>query len=129
MASNVVSDTRRKDLSMFRGDHEAFELAVTVDAAPYDISTSTIWFTAKRAYNDTDSQAYMAKDNAGVGGIAVTDGPGGICVLTIESADTEDLTADTDLYYDVQIELSAGEVHTIVYGLLKIRRDVTIRKS
>jgi hypothetical protein len=114
-------------LSMKRGDTRRYTITVTRNGAPEDISSpAELWFTAKTVLSLPDSQATIQKTTVGAGGITVTDGPGGIALLTIDPADTSALTADAVLSYDVQLKTSSADIETIDAGELRISLDATV---
>ena len=112
-------------LTLHRGDTEVYTISLTNDAGTaLDLTGLTITFTAKRRPTDSDLDAVLSKSTAD--GIVVDDDPTtGIAVLTIDPADTEDLTDLRSLYWDIQVDDGAGDVRTPLLGLLAITADIT----
>jgi len=111
-------------LNMVRGDRAVFELAIR-DAVGDALSLAgkELYFTAKTAVSDLDADAVIVKAIAT--GIVVTDEAGGIAEVTIDPADTEDLTAETTLVYDVEMrDPVTSDVATVVLGTLIVVPDV-----
>lgn len=111
----------------FRGDTPIMDLAVTQEdgVTPYDLTNHTIWMTAKRNKDDADVDAIFQASTIS-GAITITNGPAGLAQIVPPTTATSSLTADENLFYDVQVRNNAGtRTHTVTYGRLKVRRDVT----
>lgn len=80
-------------------------------------------FTAKQSLNLPDSQAVFQIVTPT--GITITNGPGGLCTVTIGSADTAALIAPTTCFCDLQLVDLLGNVSTLSTGMLSIKMDVT----
>lgn len=112
-------------LEMVRGDTPVWELAVTdKNGAPYDISGSTIWMTAKNNIDDTDLAAIFQLSTT-TGEITLTTPLSGLAQIIPTAAATSGLTADAQLYYDIQVRTPANRTFTVVKGTLIVSRDVT----
>jgi hypothetical protein len=61
----------------------------------------------------------------GGGEIVITNGPGGLCEITVASLDTSGLTVPTLCYCDLQLVDTLGNVSTTATGTLLIKIDVT----
>lgn len=112
-------------LTMWRGDTPIWELAVVDDGgAPFDLTGYTLYFTAKQALSDADPGVFQLTNGAG---ITVTDAAGGLATIQPRRADTNTLTADVTLFYDVQLSQAAApdQTFTVERGTLLIARDVT----
>ncbi len=108
------------DLTLVRGDARPFTLTTGVD-----LSASKVWFTAKYRRDDADSAAVWQKTNDPGGGIVVTDGIGGVCAVSLTSADWAAYTYRAGLYWDIQYTDSEGEPHTPLLGGIAVIEDVT----
>lgn len=113
------------DLTMRRGDTPIWDLEM--DDPAYDLSAVTeIYMTAKYSVDDPDVDAVFQLTMSG--GQIVVD-PVDLYKATIqpERADTNTLTADVVLVYDVQLSLTGtpDTTFTVVNGNLAIYRDVT----
>ena len=92
--------------------------------APVDLSTASIWFTAKRSADDLDSAAVVQVTRAG-GGIVV--GGTGNNKLTVR-ADNVASALDNDtvtLRCDVKIKLTDQFAQVVGVGTLKVLEAVT----
>jgi hypothetical protein len=112
-------------LAMTRGDTQAFALTLTDgDGLALDLTDLSLTFTAKLRIHDTDAEALIVKSDGA--GITLGDDPtDGTATLTILPADTESLTSQRTLYWDLQVEDSLGAVSTPLSGHLVIGLDVT----
>lgn len=109
---------------MWRGDTEVFDAAITVGGSPVNITGCSLTFTAKRSLQDSDADAVFQITTTG-GGIVITNGPGGLCEITIASADTSAETQAIRCYCDLQCVDTLGNVSTTATGTLTIKIDVT----
>jgi hypothetical protein len=113
-------------LTMYRGDTLILDCAVTAaGGGAQDLTGCTLTMTAKRSKNDADSAAVFQLTSPS-GGIVI-DSPAslGTGVITVSPSDTADLTRDTKLVYDVQIEDGSGNIYTSETGTLNVTLDVT----
>lgn len=55
-------------------------------------------------------------------GIVITNGPGGVFTVTLDSADTEALIGEH--YYEAEVTDTGGRVSTVVVGTIDIRKNV-----
>ena len=113
-------------LSMFRGDDESFDVAV-VEAdgtTPVNLSGATLRFTAKQKINDLDASAVIEL-STDEGTITVTDATHGLARLDVPAAQTDLLTRDLRLVWDLQITDIFSKVRTVATGHLIVRRDIT----
>lgn len=111
------------DFTMKRGDSKVFNLTISGD-----ITGAKLWMSAKTAYNSTSF--VFQKDTALLGGIVITNGPGGLATVTLDPTDTSSLPPITmKLVYDVQVKSAGGLVSTVQSGTLTVEPDVTIATS
>lgn len=114
-------------LSIVRGDRKVFSIALTdSDGDPIDLDLLTLTFTAKE--NVLDLVPLLEKVSGdGIEHAANQSTTGkGLATLTIDPADTADLTAlRTDGEWDVQIDDGAGDVRTVLSGRIVITADIT----
>lgn len=113
------------DFEMFRGDSAEFELTVTKDAAPVNLTGGQLRFSAKRSKDDPDADAVVSKVSTDTAQIEITNAAGGLATVKMVPADTEDLTEQTVLFYDVQFKDATNRIFTLATGKLKVRLDVT----
>lgn len=111
-------------LSMTRGDRAAFAIALTEDDVALDLTDLTVTFTAKYRITDADDDAVIVA-TVGAGLELVGTAEDGTLTLTVESAQTVDITRDRPLVWDIQTDDGAGDVRTRLTGTLAITRDVT----
>ena len=115
-------------LTMFRGDTPTWNLeANQYDDSDLDISTGTIYFTAKKDAASLDADAVFQKTTGD--GITVTDGPAGLFSVKLATADTDGIYAPVYLVWDVQWVNPGGDVFTLMAGDLLVKPDVTRANS
>jgi hypothetical protein len=113
-------------LTMYRGDSAVFDLACKqVDGSPLDISTGTLWFTAKSSTRQPDVDAAFQKTTADGGGIAIVNGPLGTATVTIDPEDTMGMYAPAQLAWDLQYVTIGGLAFTLMDGVIMVKADVT----
>lgn len=114
------------DITIYRGDTVKLNMAVTSGGSFYDLTGSTIWFTAKNHFSDPDISAVFQKSTTG-GGITITNAPNGLCQVTIDPADTSgEPPTKVMLVWDAQVKDAQGRIYTVASGNLIIVPDVTI---
>ena len=113
------------DLSMVRGDTRIIDCTVKgVDGTtPYDLTSCTLTFTAKRQITDADGVATFQLTNGA--GITITDAPGGLFEIEITPASTYSMTAGATLVCDIQLKDVNARVFTLGKGTLAVSEDVT----
>lgn len=118
------------NLDMYRGDKRTWTITVTQAGDKFDLTGSTIWFTAKKKYADADSAAIIARSTTN-GGIVLTDPTKGVAEVTTLTTETSGLTGNnrTILVYDVQLKDANGRITTVAYGDLIVKPDVTTAES
>lgn len=110
-------------LEMYRGDTPAWDLVVTLDGVPFNLTGATLYFTAKQGLSDADPGLFQLTNGAG---ITVTSAADGEATIRPRRADTSSLTSDVQAFWDVQLSIAgSAEAYTIASGTLLIRRDVT----
>lgn len=121
-------------LVMYRGDDRSWEVTLTVDGEPVDLTGADITFTAREALDDEEPVLVLTSND---GDITIdpdqtTDGKGKL-VLAIGAEATEDLERGTTLLCDFEVTDLEGLKRTwpeAVYGQstlirLRIKGDVT----
>jgi hypothetical protein len=107
-----------QDLNDFmRGDTWTQKLTLVQDDAPVDITGEEFWVTLKL---NPESAAPDAQRKVTASGADATNG---IVYLTLEAADTVDLIPSR-YYYDFQRK-SGSKVQTLLYGKVRVGRDIT----
>jgi hypothetical protein len=118
-----MADYQDFTFQMWRGDTEVFDAAITVAGVPVNITGCSLKFTAKRSVTDTDANAVFQLLTPVA--ITITNGPGGLCTISVASLDTSALTVPTLCYCDLQLVDTLGNVSTTATGTLMIKADVT----
>src|SRR5678809_335773 len=108
---------------MWRGDTVFIDAAVTLQSVPVNITGCSLRFTAKQSLNVADSEAVFQLSTPG--SITITNGPGGLCTITIASIDTSAIVAPMVCFCDLQLVDTSGNVSTLSTGMLTIKMDVT----
>lgn len=112
------------DLACRRGDTERYTIPIVDENdAVVDITSGVIRFTVKVRKTDPDTWALIQKSTGA--GITHTDPTNGIAVVTVQPADTRNIQADGDLYWDAQLE-AGGDVVTIDSGTFTLSTDITL---
>lgn len=108
-------------LQLHRGDTETFTVNLTDSAGePLDLGALDLTFTAKRLYGDT--VPFLTKTIGA--GIDLDQYELGRATITIDPADTEDLTHTERFVWDVQVD-NGTDVRTPLKGRLVVVMDVT----
>ena len=118
-----MADYQDFTFTMWRGDTEVFDAAITVSGVAVNITGCSLKFTAKRTLTDPDAQAVF--QIATPAGIVITNGPGGLCSINVASLDTSMLLVPTLCYCDLQLVDLLNNVSTTATGTLMIKIDVT----
>jgi hypothetical protein len=112
-------------LTIVHGDTTVFEVFITQDGAPLNITSALFWFTAKNAYTDADNVAVFQLTSPS-GGISVIDAANGKIRVTIPASATSTVGyVSTVLVYDLQMKDVSANVSTITSGNLTVIPDVT----
>lgn len=112
------------NFTMTRGDSASFSVSVTLGGVPFDLSSCSLWFTAKNKFTDPDVNAIFQKTIGN--GIIVTNGVQGLATINLLPADTSVLgLIKTILFWDLQLKDSLNNIYTINSGNLIVSPDVT----
>ncbi len=103
-------------LTMYRGDDRDITITATESLQDADVV-----FTARRRKSDTE--AVIEKSTTDTN-IVIGDDPFTTAVVTLDAADTVDLTPAA-LFWDVEVTDVDGKVHTVATGRLAILEDIT----
>lgn len=112
------------DFTISRGDSKTYALTIKDGAGtPVDLTGlvgGAITFTVR-----THPRAPVVIQKTIGAGITITNGPGGVCQVKLEEADTASLGNWEQVFgWDVQV-LLAGETSTVVEGTLTVTPDFT----
>jgi hypothetical protein len=116
-------------MTMTRGDTPVWEMTVYDDTgAPFDLTGYTAYFTAKRTFTEADPGVFQLSTVNGA--ITYPNAAGGVMRIQPRRVDTDTLTEDTSVIWDVQISLNPDTTFTVdswerLGKPLLIRRDVT----
>jgi hypothetical protein len=107
-----------QDLDDFvRGDTWTQKVTMLNEDTPVDITGDEFWVSLKLNPESVAPDAQQQVTAAG------DDALQGIVYLTIAAADTHDLVP-TRYYYDIQRE-TGGKIQTLLYGRVRVVRDIT----
>lgn len=110
----------QQDLNEFvRGDTWTNKIVLTKDGTPIDITGEQFWVTLKLNPTASDEEADAQKEVTASG----TDATNGIVHVTLDAVDTVDLVPGR-YYYDIQRK-SGNSIQTLLYGRVKVIRDIT----
>lgn len=88
------------DFDIYYGRTEVFDLTITADGSPVDLTGKALQFSVKSDYRDTE--VLIVKDTAD--GITITDEEGGEARVTLETTDTGLLdNREYTVVYDVHL--------------------------
>lgn len=111
---------------MTRGDTPTIDIhVVDKDGVDVDLSTVSLWFTAKRKITDTDAQAVIRKTTAsGITLVSPSAGTAKIVFAVTDTINIEDPQALV-LFWDLQTRTSAGVITTVDSGSMVIKAGIT----
>lgn len=123
------------DIETFRGDDDAWQIAVTDTSSPpnpVDLTSMTgraFYFTVKQQLVDGDDLILIQKSvsgsyNSGGGILVIPPYTTGIIRVNISHSDTERFIAPVTFHYDVRFKNNDGNIHTLVLGEFKILSNV-----
>lgn len=85
-----------------------------------DLTGATVeWVLADRP----GGPAVVEKDNAGTGGVQITDAAGGVFDVSLDPADTDDLSGE--YYHEAEVTDGSGDTETVWTGWIDIQQDTT----
>lgn len=105
------------------GDTVKLDVAVTRNGSAVSLVGASLWCTGKTATSLADSAAAFQKTIGA--GITVTNAAGGLATVVIAAADTVGILTQTDLFVDIQLLESSGDVTTVAAGVLSVYPGVT----
>ena len=106
------------EISTYKGDTLGIDLQINnEDGTGFDLTGSTVWFTAKKENNDLDSDAAISSETTTFNGTT------GFVAITIPASTMDELSG---VYvYDVQVKFADGKIQTPLTGVLVVKDDVT----
>lgn len=112
------------DISHARGDTFSRRITVTDSTGgAYDLTSCSLWWTAKNDPDDPDSVAVQAYSSDGGSITIATDPATGIADVVGPVSDTDSLAIGTVLFYAVQLKDPSGYVFTTETGTITITDD------
>jgi hypothetical protein len=107
-----------------RGDREVYRFTVRRAGAVVDISGKVLRFHARLTANASGSPIIACTIGDG---IAIIDGPNGVCEVTIAPVKTTALDAPLRLTWDLELDEGGSPpgIATVGRGLLYVEADVT----
>jgi hypothetical protein len=109
-------------LTMTRGDVRDFTITVKdPDGSATDLTGKRLTFTAKLDRNS--DTAYIQRFSTD-SGIVVSDPTTGIGIMTLESADTDNLPNNSTLVWGIRLDNNPGSPITVATGTLVVTADV-----
>lgn len=110
-------------LTMVRGDTYSFNIAITQDGDPFNLTGYTLTMTAKWNVRDTGNVFQLTSPASG---IIITDAVNGLATVTVSPSNTSSLPPHVvDLRYDIQAS-SGSTIYTPIRGILRVLPDVTV---
>jgi hypothetical protein len=104
--------------SMFRGNTFSFDVNITQDGDPLDITNAVLTFAARTSYLDV---VVFTKTQDPGGGITILDALNGKARVALAPVDTKDLANIAEpLVADLQLVDSCGQIFTIASGTIKV---------
>lgn len=110
------------NLQIVRGDDKVYSIQFKDDLEnPIDITGWTVFFTVKREFKDTDTNALIKKTIT-----THTDALNGITEIKLIPTDTNWVG---NFYFDIQVKKVDNSIHTVMIGTVEFIKDVTNRTS
>ena len=127
MAACPIDQTKNVafEICWGRGDTDAKVFTVTDDASPavaIDVSTWTFTLTVNTV-KDPDPAPPLGVEQFTIVGVFVTDGTDGKVSFTPAPGDTD--IAPAKYFYDIERQISAAAIKTLVKGVAKIIQDIS----
>lgn len=110
-------------ITLIQGNDADFDVTVTVEDIPMDISDFEIWFTIKanKSVPDTEANLQVTTNN----GIDIINGPAGELTISLSALETQELPLGALLYCDVQIRTITNKVYTVLFDEIVVIERVT----
>src|SRR6266404_4668075 len=111
------------------GNTGVYDVTILKDDLPFDLTGSTVFFTAKYDAEDDDIDAPIKYDSVNdPTNVAIDAGVNGTLTLTISAADTDPVDVG-DLFCDIKVEDTLGEFFTHLFFILPICQRITRRET
>jgi len=110
-------------INMYRGDSETLELSVTnSEGDAFNLTGHLVFMTIKA----TSGDFVLTKSSDVDGEIDVIAPADGQALIYITPEDTEAMNPSTAYQYDIQVSQSTTFRKTILKGVVKIEKDITV---
>jgi hypothetical protein len=116
------------NFEMFHGDtmRMAFTVVDHDTQLPVDITGCQITMSAKYMVKDSDRLAVFRKTTLLGGGIQLVNVSTGSVMVEVAPSDTAALPQkETELTYDVRIDMTDGQIYTLLFGTLLVHPSAT----
>ncbi len=115
-----------KNLQMVRGNAFPFDVEITLNGEPVNLTNCTLTFTAKFAYTDADASAVFKLTSTPATGITILSAVNGTANITIPATATSALTYnDINLVYDLRLVDASSIPFVVMRGNLFVEPNVT----
>lgn len=112
-------------IELVRVNTFSFDIAITEDEVPVNLTGGILYFTAKWTPTDTDAQAVFQLTSPSTG-ITFLSASGGTANITIPKSSTSTLPYhDTILDYDLKFVDASSQAFTVMRGKLNVLYNVT----
>ncbi len=111
------------------GNTGVYDFTLLRDAVPFDLTGSTVFFTAKYDVEDLDADAVFAYDSDNNPANVVIDaGAGGTGTLFINASDSDN-ALERNLFCDIKVKDTLLEFFTHIFFILPISQRITRREA
>jgi hypothetical protein len=111
------------------GNAGVYDITILKDDVPFDLTGSTVFFTAKYDAEDEDADAVIKYDSfnnpLNITFVVLVDGT---LTLSIDSADTDPIDVGP-LFCDIKVEDTLGQFFTHLFFILPICQRITRRET
>ncbi len=113
-------------IEMVRVNTFSFDIAITENTSPVNLTGGTLYFTAKWSPLDADASAVFQLTSTPAAGITVLSASGGTANITIPKTATSTLPYhDTLLDYDLKFIDASSQAFTVMRGKLNVLYNIT----
>ncbi len=111
------------------GNTGVYDFTLLRDAVPFDLTGSTVFFTAKYDVEDLDADAALAYDSdTNPANVVIDAGAGGTGTLFINATDTDNCL-EGNLFCDLKVKDTLLEFFTHIFFILPISQRITRREA
>ena len=113
------------NLEMTRENTFSFDIAVTENEVPVNLTNGTLRMTAKWAVTDADASAVFQKSSPSTGITFLVPASGTANITIVEANTTAIPYHEVDLVYDIKFTDASGNEFTVMRGTLRVLPNVT----